>query len=118
MALNMPRANSSGPGVQGKSPVRITTRDLGVDTQWASWRNPVQRKRLRAFEQSMTRVRALGLPAHVKARSVKSFHSVGLYGAEVGGIPAQRITKLRASARRALGKGFGFRRSAPLELMA
>eukprot|EP00971_Amphidinium_carterae_P144421 2862167-Amphidinium_carterae.3 len=36
----------------------------------------------------MTRVRALGLPAHVKAKIVTSLHSVGLYGAEVGGIPA------------------------------
>eukprot|EP00971_Amphidinium_carterae_P147845 2930466-Amphidinium_carterae.1 len=25
-------------------PVKITTRDLGVDTQWSCWRNPVQRK--------------------------------------------------------------------------
>eukprot|EP00971_Amphidinium_carterae_P291571 5788215-Amphidinium_carterae.1 len=68
-------------------PVKITTRDLGVDTQWSCWRNPVQRKRIRTFEQSMHRVRALGLPAHVKARIVKPLHSVGLYGAEVGGIP-------------------------------
>eukprot|EP00971_Amphidinium_carterae_P021085 416215-Amphidinium_carterae.1 len=35
----------------------------------------------------MQKVRGLGLPAHVKARIVKSLHSVGLYGAEVGGIP-------------------------------
>eukprot|EP00971_Amphidinium_carterae_P256317 5089340-Amphidinium_carterae.1 len=55
------------------SPVKLTTRDLGVDTQWSSWRNPVQhKKRLRTFKQS------------VKARIVKSFPSVGLYGAEVG----------------------------------
>eukprot|EP00971_Amphidinium_carterae_P347286 6489211-Amphidinium_carterae.1 len=60
-------------------PVKITTRDLGVDTQWSCWRNPVQRKRIRTFEQSMQRVRGLGLPAHVKARIVKSLHSVGLY---------------------------------------
>eukprot|EP00971_Amphidinium_carterae_P198993 3949031-Amphidinium_carterae.1 len=46
-------------------PVRITTRDLVVDTHWVSWRNPVQRKRLRTFEQSMTWVRALGLPARM-----------------------------------------------------
>eukprot|EP00971_Amphidinium_carterae_P319361 6347297-Amphidinium_carterae.3 len=57
------------------APVKITTRDLGVDTQWASWRNPVQRKRIRTFEQSMNRLRGLGLPAHVKARIVKSLHS-------------------------------------------
>eukprot|EP00971_Amphidinium_carterae_P311053 6181471-Amphidinium_carterae.1 len=49
-------------------PVKITTRDLGVDTQWSCWRNPVQKKRVRTFEQSMSRVRSLGLPAHVKAR--------------------------------------------------
>eukprot|EP00971_Amphidinium_carterae_P004611 92254-Amphidinium_carterae.1 len=73
----------------------------------------LQRKRLRTFEQSMTRVRALGLPVYVKARIVKSLHSVGLYGAEVGGIPAQGMAKLRASARRALGKGAGLCRSAP-----
>eukprot|EP00971_Amphidinium_carterae_P189591 3763346-Amphidinium_carterae.1 len=63
----------------------------------------------------MTRVRAL---AHVKARTGKSLHSVGLHGAEVGGIPAQGMTKLRASARCALGTRAGLRRSAPLELMA
>eukprot|EP00971_Amphidinium_carterae_P106791 2115397-Amphidinium_carterae.1 len=40
-------------------PVKITTRDLGVDTQWSCWRNPVQRKRIRTFEQSMQRVRGL-----------------------------------------------------------
>eukprot|EP00971_Amphidinium_carterae_P098485 1947818-Amphidinium_carterae.1 len=47
----------------------LTTRDLGVDTQWAPWRNPVQKKRISTFHQSMNRVRALGLPAHVKARA-------------------------------------------------
>eukprot|EP00971_Amphidinium_carterae_P090327 1788671-Amphidinium_carterae.1 len=66
----------------------------------------------------MNRVRGLGLPAHVKARIVKPFHSVGLYGAEVGGIPKTGMTKLRTSARKALGKGAGLRRSATLELMA
>eukprot|EP00971_Amphidinium_carterae_P143197 2837097-Amphidinium_carterae.1 len=99
-------------------PVKITTRDLGVDTQWSCWRNPVQKKRVRTFEQSMNRVRSLGLPAHVKARIVKSLHSVGLYGAEVGGITKTAMTKLRTSARKALGKGADLRRSAPLELMA
>eukprot|EP00971_Amphidinium_carterae_P136280 2700252-Amphidinium_carterae.1 len=34
-------------------PVKITTRDLGVDTQWSCWRSPVQRKRIRTFAQSM-----------------------------------------------------------------
>eukprot|EP00971_Amphidinium_carterae_P220714 4381901-Amphidinium_carterae.1 len=99
-------------------PVKVTTRDLGVDTQWSCWRNPVQKKRVRTFEQSMNRVRSLGLPAHVKARIVKSLHSVGLYGAEVGGITKTAMTKLRTCARKALGKGANLRRSAPLELMA
>eukprot|EP00971_Amphidinium_carterae_P160679 3185940-Amphidinium_carterae.1 len=80
-------------------PVKITTRDLGVDAQWSCWRNPVQRKRIRTFEQSMHRVRGLGLSAHVKARIVKSLHSVGLYGAEVGGIPKTGMTKIRTCAR-------------------
>eukprot|EP00971_Amphidinium_carterae_P225389 4470556-Amphidinium_carterae.1 len=66
----------------------------------------------------MHRVRGLGLPAHVKARIVKSLHSVGLCGAEVGGIPKSSMTKIRTCARKALGKGAGLRRSAPLELMA
>eukprot|EP00971_Amphidinium_carterae_P051966 1022880-Amphidinium_carterae.1 len=44
-------------------PLRVTTRDLGVDTQWAAWRCPVQRKRVITFKQSMNRVRSLGLPA-------------------------------------------------------
>eukprot|EP00971_Amphidinium_carterae_P324100 6440840-Amphidinium_carterae.1 len=95
-------------------PVKIT-RDLGVDTQWASWRNPVQKNKVRTFEQSMNRVRGLGLPAQVKARIVNSLHSVGLYGAEVGGIPKSGMTKLRTSARKAKGPGFG---GPPLELMA
>eukprot|EP00971_Amphidinium_carterae_P350462 6491558-Amphidinium_carterae.2 len=64
-------------------PPRVTTRDLGVDTQWAAWRCPVQRKRLITFKQSMDRVRSLGLPATSKARIAKSLCSVGLYGAEV-----------------------------------
>eukprot|EP00971_Amphidinium_carterae_P253439 5031636-Amphidinium_carterae.1 len=66
----------------------------------------------------MNRVRGLGLPAHVKPRIVKSLHSVGLYGAEVGGIPTTGMTKIRTCARKALGKGAGLRRSAPLEFMA
>eukprot|EP00971_Amphidinium_carterae_P314626 6253858-Amphidinium_carterae.2 len=99
-------------------PVKITTRDVGVDTHWSCWRNPVQRKRIRTFEQSMQRVRGLGLLAHVKARIVKSLHSVGLYGAEVGGTPKTGMSKIRTCARKALGKGAGLRRSAPLELMA
>eukprot|EP00971_Amphidinium_carterae_P247275 4910729-Amphidinium_carterae.2 len=66
----------------------------------------------------MHRVRGLGLPAHVKARIVTSLHGVGLYSAEVGGIPKSCMIKIRTCARRALGKGAGLHRSAPLELMA
>eukprot|EP00971_Amphidinium_carterae_P080178 1586568-Amphidinium_carterae.1 len=66
----------------------------------------------------MNRVRGLGLPAHVKARIVKSLHSVGRYGAEVGGITKTSMSKVRTCARKALGKGAGLRRSATLELMA
>eukprot|EP00971_Amphidinium_carterae_P093330 1846797-Amphidinium_carterae.1 len=99
-------------------PPRITTRDLGVDTQWAAWRCPVQRKRVITFKQSMNRVRSLGLPAPGKARIVKSLYSVGLYGAEVGGMSASHMKDVRISARKALGKGANLRRSSPLELMA
>eukprot|EP00971_Amphidinium_carterae_P259745 5153739-Amphidinium_carterae.1 len=53
-------------------PLKVTTRDLGVDTQWAAWRRPVQRKRVMTFKQSMTKVRSLGLPAVSKARIAKS----------------------------------------------
>eukprot|EP00971_Amphidinium_carterae_P171455 3398698-Amphidinium_carterae.1 len=74
-------------GAGGLPPVQITTRDLGVDTQWFAWGNPVQQKRISSFRASMYRTRALGLPAHVKARTVKSLFSLGLYGAEVGGKP-------------------------------
>eukprot|EP00971_Amphidinium_carterae_P123303 2441548-Amphidinium_carterae.2 len=42
----------------------------------------------------------------------------GMQISEVGGIPKQGMTKLRTSARRALGQGAGLRRSAPLVLMA
>eukprot|EP00971_Amphidinium_carterae_P238200 4728959-Amphidinium_carterae.2 len=76
----------------------------------ASWRNPVQKKRISTlkFHQFMNRARALGLPARVKAKSV-CLHSVGLYGAEVGGITGQGMSDsdLRSSAC-----------AAPLELMA
>eukprot|EP00971_Amphidinium_carterae_P350643 6491664-Amphidinium_carterae.2 len=85
-------------------PVKITTRDLGVDTQWFAWRNPVQQKRISSFCASLYRTRALG-PAHVKARIVKSLFSVGLYGAEIGGISDQHMKDLRASAGGGLGKG-------------
>eukprot|EP00971_Amphidinium_carterae_P202791 4024199-Amphidinium_carterae.1 len=60
----------------------------------------------------MKGVRGLGLPAHVKARIVKSHHSVGLYGAEAGDITKRSMTKVRTCARKALGKGAGLRRSA------
>eukprot|EP00971_Amphidinium_carterae_P237839 4721881-Amphidinium_carterae.1 len=87
-------------------PAKITTRDLGVDTQWVSWRNPVQRKRIRTFEQSMNRVRGLGLPAHEPGLSNPSI------------VLASMERKLVVYPRKALGKGAGLRRSAPLELMA
>eukprot|EP00971_Amphidinium_carterae_P215742 4282721-Amphidinium_carterae.1 len=45
-------------------PPRITTHDLGVDTQWAAWRCPVQCKWVITFQQSMKRVRSLGPPAN------------------------------------------------------
>eukprot|EP00971_Amphidinium_carterae_P019834 390674-Amphidinium_carterae.1 len=99
-------------------PLRVTTRDLGVDTQWAAWRCPVQRKRVITFRQSMNRVRSLGLPAPSKARIAKSLYSVGLYGAEVGGMSASHMNDVRISARKALGKGANLRRSSSLELMA
>eukprot|EP00971_Amphidinium_carterae_P351193 6491966-Amphidinium_carterae.1 len=99
-------------------PPWVTTRDLGVDTQWAAWRCPVQRKRVITFKQSMNRVRSLGLPATSKARIAKSLYSVGLYGAEVGGMSASHMNDVRISARKALGKGANLQRSSPLELMA
>eukprot|EP00971_Amphidinium_carterae_P128670 2548433-Amphidinium_carterae.1 len=60
-------------------PPRVTTCDSGVDTQWAAWRCPVQRKRVTddsviTFKQSMKRVRSLGLPATSKARIAKSLY--------------------------------------------
>eukprot|EP00971_Amphidinium_carterae_P345729 6486845-Amphidinium_carterae.2 len=67
-------------------PVQIITRDLG--------RNPVQQRRTSSFRVSISRTRALGLPAHVKARIVKSLFSVGLYGAEVGGMSDQNMKYL------------------------
>eukprot|EP00971_Amphidinium_carterae_P050543 995367-Amphidinium_carterae.1 len=76
-----------GPGVLVFFPQLKSPRVIWGWTLSGPGRNPVQRKRIRTFEQSMHRVRGLGLPAHVKARIVKSLHSVGLYGAEVGGIP-------------------------------
>eukprot|EP00971_Amphidinium_carterae_P083285 1648492-Amphidinium_carterae.1 len=48
--------------------------------------------------------REFGLPAHVKARIVKSLFSVGFHGAEVGGISEQHMKDLRAAARGAFGK--------------
>eukprot|EP00971_Amphidinium_carterae_P153932 3052648-Amphidinium_carterae.1 len=53
----------------------------------------------------------------VKAWIVKSLLSIGLYGAQVGGISDQHMKDLRASARGALGKGASLRRSAALELI-
>eukprot|EP00971_Amphidinium_carterae_P102769 2034310-Amphidinium_carterae.1 len=65
-------------------PLQITSRDLGVDTPWFAWQNPVQQERISSFKVSMNRTHALGLPAHGKAWIVKSLFSVGHYGAEVG----------------------------------
>eukprot|EP00971_Amphidinium_carterae_P240171 4768536-Amphidinium_carterae.1 len=103
------KTNFRGPGVPVFFLLSRSPLEIGVDTQWSCWRNPVQKKRVRTFEQSMNRVGGLGLPAHVKARIVKSLHSVGLYGAEVGGIPKTGMTKIRTCARKALGKGAGLR---------
>eukprot|EP00971_Amphidinium_carterae_P316927 6300356-Amphidinium_carterae.1 len=79
---------------------KVTTTNLGVDTQWAAWRCPVQRKRVMTFKQSMIRVRSLGLPARQ--------------------VPLQRgavwMNDVRISARNALGKGANLRRSSPLHL--
>eukprot|EP00971_Amphidinium_carterae_P050052 986366-Amphidinium_carterae.1 len=66
----------------------------------------------------MNRARSRGLPAHSKARIVKSLYSGGLYGAEVGRMSVSHMNDVRISARKALGKGASLRRSAPLELMA
>eukprot|EP00971_Amphidinium_carterae_P078879 1560643-Amphidinium_carterae.1 len=95
-------------------PLKVTTLDLGVDTQWAAWRCPVQRKQVITFKQAMSRVRNLGLPAVIKARITKSLYSVGLYGAEIGGMSVARMNDVRISARRALGKGANLHRSSPL----
>eukprot|EP00971_Amphidinium_carterae_P347327 6489264-Amphidinium_carterae.2 len=67
-------------------PLKVTTRDLGVYTQWAAWRCPVQRKRVMTFNQAMTRVRSKGLRAVTKARIAKSLYSVGLYGLRADGL--------------------------------
>eukprot|EP00971_Amphidinium_carterae_P334511 6469833-Amphidinium_carterae.2 len=68
----------------------------------------------------MNRVRALGLPAHVKTRIAKSFHSVWALWSRngLGGLTAQGVSDLCASAARALGKGASMRRSATLEFMS
>eukprot|EP00971_Amphidinium_carterae_P230034 4565594-Amphidinium_carterae.1 len=55
----------------------------------------------------MLRVRSLGLPA-----IAKSLYSVGLYGAEIGGMSASNMRDVRGPWQRSL------RRSSPLELMA
>eukprot|EP00971_Amphidinium_carterae_P021818 430502-Amphidinium_carterae.2 len=83
-------------------PVQITTRDLGVDTQWSAWRNPVQQKRISFFHvyDSNACVRA----SSAQARIVKSLFSVGLCGVEVGGMSDQHVKDLLASARSALAE--------------
>eukprot|EP00971_Amphidinium_carterae_P033839 666490-Amphidinium_carterae.1 len=62
------------------------------------------RRPISTFHQSTNRVRALGLPAHINARIVKSLHSIGLHSAEVGGIAGRGMSDLRPSASRTLGK--------------
>eukprot|EP00971_Amphidinium_carterae_P219761 4363111-Amphidinium_carterae.1 len=74
-------------------PLQITTRDLGVDTQWSAWRNSSAAKK-------------------------DQLSPVGLHGVEVGGMFEQHMKDLRASARGALGKGAALRSAAALELMA
>eukprot|EP00971_Amphidinium_carterae_P201118 3991228-Amphidinium_carterae.1 len=53
-------------------PVKVTTCDLGVDTQWAAWCCPVQRKRVVPFQQAMMCVRAPGLPTLLQLLSSKA----------------------------------------------
>eukprot|EP00971_Amphidinium_carterae_P075780 1497517-Amphidinium_carterae.1 len=43
----------------------------------------------------MNRVRSLGLPAPTKAKIAKSLYSVGLYGAEVGGMSTSHMNDVR-----------------------
>eukprot|EP00971_Amphidinium_carterae_P081681 1616009-Amphidinium_carterae.2 len=122
---------SSGPGLptsrlwcyaMGLSPCKGKLWKVwrAVDTQWFAWRNPVQQERIGSFRPSMYRTRALGLPAHVKGRLVKSLFSVGFncMVRKLVAFPTQHMKDLRASARGALGKGASLRRSAALELMA
>eukprot|EP00971_Amphidinium_carterae_P318270 6326417-Amphidinium_carterae.1 len=59
--------------------------------------------------------RYLGLPEFVKALIIKSLYNLGLYGGEVGCMLDQHM---QDSARRALGKGAGWRRVAYLALTA
>eukprot|EP00971_Amphidinium_carterae_P063481 1256433-Amphidinium_carterae.1 len=47
-------------------PVEITTRALGVDTQWSAWGNPVHQNRISSFRVSMFRTRALVLACLVR----------------------------------------------------
>eukprot|EP00971_Amphidinium_carterae_P351074 6491897-Amphidinium_carterae.2 len=72
---------------------------------WAAWRCPGPEEACVTFKQCMNRVRSLGLPATSKARIAKFLCSVGLYGAEVGGMSASHMNDVRISARKALGKG-------------
>eukprot|EP00971_Amphidinium_carterae_P120580 2389312-Amphidinium_carterae.2 len=63
----------------------------------------------------MLRVHLLGLPASSKASIAKSLYSVGLYGAEVGGVSNSQMNDVRTSA---CSKVASLRRWSPLELMA
>eukprot|EP00971_Amphidinium_carterae_P264721 5251400-Amphidinium_carterae.2 len=57
------------------------------------------------FKQAMIRVRSLGLLVVSKARIARSLYSVGLYGAEIGGMFVARMNDVCISARKALAKG-------------
>eukprot|EP00971_Amphidinium_carterae_P273953 5437239-Amphidinium_carterae.1 len=86
-----------------------------------NYQRPWSSKRVMTFKQAMIRVSSLGLPAVSKAHIAAiatSLYSVGLYGAEVGGMSVARMNDVRISAGKALGKGANLRRSCPLELMA
>eukprot|EP00971_Amphidinium_carterae_P053980 1062728-Amphidinium_carterae.1 len=62
--------------------VEFTTRDLGVDVQWGSWRNPVQQTRVKSFPAAMRRVRILNLPLQFKMGMIRALYPLLLYGSE------------------------------------
>eukprot|EP00971_Amphidinium_carterae_P050334 991815-Amphidinium_carterae.1 len=83
-------------------PPSVTTRDVGVDTKWAAWKCPMQRKRVITFQQSMNRVRWLGLPPPAK-RGLSSRFSVLAF--TVLKWSASHMNDVRISVRKALSKG-------------